>query len=263
MGCGKTHIGVKGIFNGCPLFFPAILNLIWLRLFKCISEENMRSSPKKWLLIGFIIFGLSYSIILFSEAAKTKSETPTSAVEPQSQSQPQSQAAVQTQPQFNSQAQVLPEPNSEDTQGTMIKTVASEHIFKNPGEMIWKSGPDAFPAGAQIVILEGDLHGVGSFTFRLKLPAGYKVPMYWSPSDTRLTVISGSVDLKVIPADGGAGSGGGKMNAGSFVLLPARMQTELTFTDETTVQMSGYGPWEVFYVYANEGPKKIDIGIKE
>jgi quercetin dioxygenase-like cupin family protein len=72
----------------------------------------------------------------------------------------------------------------------------SGHVIVTPADVQWADAP-ALPPGAQFVVLEGSLSKAAPFIFRVKFPAGYKVPAHWHPVTERITVISGTLHLGV------------------------------------------------------------------
>lgn len=62
-------------------------------------------------------------------------------------------------------------------------------------EIKWGPAPPVLPAGAKMAVLAGDPAGTGLVTVRLQMPAGYKIPPHWHPTDEHVTVISGSLAL--------------------------------------------------------------------
>jgi len=55
-----------------------------------------------------------------------------------------------------------------------------EHIMVEPDKLAWKDNP-TLPPGAKIAILEGNPREAGLFAFRLKFPAGYRIPPHMHP----------------------------------------------------------------------------------
>ena len=72
---------------------------------------------------------------------------------------------------------------------------APSHAGVTPRDMKWAPAPPALPPGAQAVVLAGDPGKEGIFVIRLKLPAGYRVPPHWHPSDELVTVLSGTLQV--------------------------------------------------------------------
>src|SRR5262249_22462127 len=54
---------------------------------------------------------------------------------------------------------------------------AEGHAFVTPSELKWTDVP-ALPPGAQIAVIEGPLNEAVPFTFRIKLPADFKIPAH-------------------------------------------------------------------------------------
>ena len=48
------------------------------------------------------------------------------------------------------------------------------------------------PAGAKWAVLEGDPTQAGPFTFRVKVPGGFKMPPHTHPNIEHVTVLSGA-----------------------------------------------------------------------
>ncbi|MBU6510291.1 MAG: cupin domain-containing protein, partial [Gammaproteobacteria bacterium] len=64
-----------------------------------------------------------------------------------------------------------------------------------PEEIQWGPAPPVLPAGAKLAVLAGDPAGTGPVALRLKMPAGYRIPPHWHPTDERVTVISGTLGI--------------------------------------------------------------------
>src|SRR5947209_915068 len=67
-------------------------------------------------------------------------------------------------------------------------TSTTEHKVVNPADLQWGDAPPGLPPGAKLAVLNGDPNKAGSFTVRVKAPAGYKVPPHTHPTDERLTI---------------------------------------------------------------------------
>src|SRR5688572_20600935 len=64
-----------------------------------------------------------------------------------------------------------------------------------PQQMTWGDGPPSLPPGAKVAVLQGDPTKPGPFTIRARMPAGYKIPAHWHPTDENITVISGLFNM--------------------------------------------------------------------
>jgi hypothetical protein len=72
---------------------------------------------------------------------------------------------------------------------------ADDHVVVSADQLKWAPAPPAFPKGAQIAVLAGNPAADGLYVYRLKLPAGYKVPPHFHPFDENVTVISGTFNI--------------------------------------------------------------------
>lgn len=121
-------------------------------------------------------------------------------------------------------------------------TVPSGAIQHDVQHMQWSPAPASMPAGAQIILLEGDPKAEGLFTLRLKLPAGSRLPPHWHPRDERVTVLSGRIGVGF-----GAQFSENQLRyfeAGSYYVNPTPMPHFVFFPVETVAQITGIGPWQ-------------------
>ena len=123
---------------------------------------------------------------------------------------------------------------------------AAEPKILPTAEMQWGEGPHSLPAGAQMVILDGDPKQKGSFTIRLKMPAGYKIPPHTHPTVERVTVIAGTVHLGI--GEKFDESAGRKLKAGDFAVLPAGVPHFAWSPSEAVVQIHSEGPFQRKFV---------------
>jgi quercetin dioxygenase-like cupin family protein len=121
-----------------------------------------------------------------------------------------------------------------------------------PEAIAFKDAPPTLPPGSKVSVLEGNPGAEGMFTMRVRIPAGSAIPPHWHPRQERVTVLAGAVDL-------GFGSVASKdsvtrYRAGSFYLNPPRMVHYLFFPENTELQITGVGPWELMTTDPNEKP---------
>ncbi len=126
------------------------------------------------------------------------------------------------------------------------KSGAAEPTMLVAADLQWRDGPPSLPAGAQMVVLDGDPAKNGSFTIRLKIPAGYKIPPHTHPADERVTVISGAVRLGI--GEKFDESAGREFKAGDFAMLPAGVPHFAWSPSETVLQIHSEGPFERKFV---------------
>ena len=129
------------------------------------------------------------------------------------------------------------------------------HIMVTPDKLAWGPGPPGLPPGAQLAVLEGDPSKAGAhFAVRAKLPAGYRIPPHWHPTDERITVLQGTLGMgvgeKFDPA------AGHELPAGSFAVMPTGVRHFVWAKGETVIQVSALGPFEITYVNPGDDPRK-------
>lgn len=122
--------------------------------------------------------------------------------------------------------------------------LADTPIGITPEAVVWKDGPPTLPAGSKVAVLEGDPRAEGIFTMRVRVPAGATLAPHWHPRHERVTILSGAAELGFgSTADRGATK---RYGPGSFYVNPPRVMHYLFFPEETVMQMTGIGPWELF-----------------
>ena len=100
--------------------------------------------------------------------------------------------------------------------------------------------PPTLP-GAQLAVVQGDPSKAGPFTYRIKMPAGYKVPIHSHKARENVTVLSGV--FSVAFGDKFDQSKGQELHAGGFFSVPAQRPHYAWAGDqETIVQVHGVGP---------------------
>ncbi len=125
----------------------------------------------------------------------------------------------------------------------LLALILTAAIAVTPDAIVWKDGPPTLPAGSKIAVLEGNPREEGIFTMRVRVPAGAKLAPHWHPRDERVTILSGTVELGFgTKADPAATK---RYGAGSFYVNPPRTVHYLFFPEETVMQMTGVGPWEI------------------
>ncbi|MEO6326025.1 MAG: cupin domain-containing protein, partial [Thermoanaerobaculia bacterium] len=97
--------------------------------------------------------------------------------------------------------------------------VAPMHSMVRPGQMKWGPGPPNLPKGVQMVVLSGDPTKAEMSVVRAKMPAGYKIPPHWHPTDEQLTVLSGTLSMGMADTFDPAKST--DLGPGGWALMPA------------------------------------------
>jgi quercetin dioxygenase-like cupin family protein len=137
-----------------------------------------------------------------------------------------------------------------------LGATADDHTVTQPGSLKWGAAPPALPKGAQIAILFGDPAKEGQFIYRLKLPAGYKVPAHTHPNDENVTVLSGTFHIGT--GDKLDETKGEALKAGGYMHMPKGMQHYAWFSEDTIVQLNGVGPSGITYVNPADDPRKTN-----
>jgi len=119
------------------------------------------------------------------------------------------------------------------------------HAMVDAATLKWGDGPPFLPPGVQFAVVSGDPSKAGPFVIRLKMPADYRVPRHWHPADEHVTVLEGSVEFDM---GEGAGRHNATLDAGDYVLMPAKMQHEAHALSASVVQVHGIGPFAITYV---------------
>jgi quercetin dioxygenase-like cupin family protein len=126
-------------------------------------------------------------------------------------------------------------------------------VMLGPGDIKWGPCPPALPAGGQCAILEGNPAEAGPFVVRTRMPAGYRIPPHWHPSDEHVTVISGTVGMgtgeKVDKSMGHA------MAAGSYMVMPKETRHWVWTDAPAEIQVSGMGPFVMNYIDPKDDPR--------
>ena len=131
---------------------------------------------------------------------------------------------------------------------------ADTPVIRSAQEVKWGAPPPAFPAGAKFAVIAGDPGATGLVTVRLEMPAGYKIPPHFHPTDEHVTVLKGSFSL---------GMGDVIDTAHALTLLPggygvalANMHHYAYTTTGATIQVHMQGPFAIIYVTPADDPSK-------
>jgi len=116
----------------------------------------------------------------------------------------------------------------------------------------WGPAPAIFPAGARMAVLQGDPGQAALFTVRLEMPAGYKIPPHFHPTDEHVTVISGT--FLVGMGDSIDVAHATVLHAGGFITAPQGMHHYAVARGRTVVQVHAMGPFALTYVNPRDNP---------
>jgi quercetin dioxygenase-like cupin family protein len=137
-------------------------------------------------------------------------------------------------------------------------TAADEPTLEAPimilGEAIeYGPGPASLPAGAELVVLEGDLAQAEPYTMRLRFPDGYRIPPHSHPVREHITVLRGQLMMGLGETFDEAAVT--PLPSGSFFALPAGDPHYAWVVGDTIVQRHGVGPWGITYVDPADDPR--------
>jgi hypothetical protein len=128
------------------------------------------------------------------------------------------------------------------------------HVMVKPDDVKWGPGPPGLPAGVQVAVLTGNPSKAEPYVLRAKMPAGYKVPPHWHPTDENVTVLSGTLMMgkgeKFDPDSSEA------LTAGSFARMVKEMRHFAWTKTDTVIQIHGVGPFDITYVNPDDDPRK-------
>src|SRR5271166_2735405 len=120
-------------------------------------------------------------------------------------------------------------------------------------EIKWSAAPPVLPKGAMIAVMAGDPAATGFVALRLKMPAGYKIPAHWHPTDEQVTVLSGTFSIGM--GDKLDETKGHDFKAGGFAVAPAHMNHFAWTKAGATIQVNLIGPFELTYVNPADDPR--------
>jgi quercetin dioxygenase-like cupin family protein len=140
--------------------------------------------------------------------------------------------------------------------GSTATSLPASHLAVRPEGVRWTpmssdlmEGTPAFalPEPPQVSLLEGDPSQAGSsFTLRIKLAAGTRVPPHWHPTDEHITVLQGRFSLGM--GDEYDAASLQELPTGSYASMPKGMTHFALATGDTIVQVHGVGPFKSVWV---------------
>ncbi len=130
---------------------------------------------------------------------------------------------------------------------------AGGHVMMGPNDLKWTDVP-SLPSGAKIAVIQGPLNEAVPFTFRVKFPAGYKIPLHTHPAIEHVTVMSGN--LYFAAGDTFDKAKATLLTPGSVAIMPAGDPMFGWTTEEAIIQVHGVGPWGINYLNPADDPGK-------
>jgi quercetin dioxygenase-like cupin family protein len=123
-----------------------------------------------------------------------------------------------------------------------------------PAPRHWGPAPAVFPKGARMAVVSGDPGQAGQFTAELAMPAGYKIPPHFHPSDEHVTVKRGT--LLVGMGDKWDAKAMKPMQAGGSGTIPAKAHHYAEAQGPTIISVTAMGPFMLTYVNPADDPQK-------
>lgn len=128
-----------------------------------------------------------------------------------------------------------------------VGVVPADAIQVREGEGQWQDAPPSLPPGTCMLLLEGHPAREGFFTMRLRIPAGTRLEPHWHPREERVTVLSGLV--RVGFGDHFREEGMTSFGPGSFYLNPPQSHHYVWIVEDSELQLTGIGPWELHLLH--------------
>jgi hypothetical protein len=126
------------------------------------------------------------------------------------------------------------------------------HVLLQPSDLNWSPIGSMAP-GARIAIIEGDLSKDAPFTFRLKLPADYRIEPHVHPAYERVTVLSGTFHFA--HGEEFDASATKALPTGGVGIMPPGAPMFGYTEEETVIQLHGTGPWGIEYIDPAHDPR--------
>jgi quercetin dioxygenase-like cupin family protein len=123
-----------------------------------------------------------------------------------------------------------------------------------PAALQWGPAPAVLPKGAKMAVVTGDPTQAAPFTVELAMPAGYKFPPHFHPTDETVTVKKGT--LLIGMGDTFEADKMKAMKAGETGSVPANAHHFAATRGATVISVSAMGPFAMTYVNAADDPQK-------
>jgi quercetin dioxygenase-like cupin family protein len=123
-----------------------------------------------------------------------------------------------------------------------------------PTALHWGPAPAVFPKGAKMAVVSGDPSKPAMFTIELAMPAGYKIPPHFHPTDEHVTVKGGT--FLVGMGDVLDEKHARVMAAGDSGTISAEMHHFAVARTRSTVEVVAMGPFAMTYVRPEDDPQE-------
>lgn len=144
--------------------------------------------------------------------------------------------------------------------GAAISLAASSAVMAEaPGfvfsqdKLEWRAGPPELPRGAEVAMLFGNPMQGGPYILRMRAPKGYKIGPHKHSGIETMTVLTGVV--RYGQGDSLESRAEKTLAAGGFAATPAETGHWVSFDDDTVIQVTGVGPWNITYLDPRDDPR--------
>ena len=128
------------------------------------------------------------------------------------------------------------------------------HTMAMADKLTWGPAPPGLPPGSMLAVVSGDPSKAGAFTIRGKMPAGWRVPPHWHPTEENVTVLSGTVAMGM--GETWDDKALMEMPPGAFAGMAAGTRHFFLAKTDAIIQVHGMGPFDVVYVNPADDPRK-------
>ena len=138
--------------------------------------------------------------------------------------------------------------------GNALTDPSSSTLSANAVEqkLDWGPAPAVFPAGAEMVVLQGDPSKAEPFTVRLRFPNGYKIAPHTHPTAENVTVLQGTFYAGM--GEQFVESAMQAFGRDAFASIPANHAHYAMARGQTIVQVHAIGPFVLTYVNPADDP---------
>lgn len=149
-------------------------------------------------------------------------------------------------------AKNAPAGNALTAPGTSATPAASVVAAAPEQQLQWGPAPAVFPAGAEMVVMQGDPSKPEPFTVRLRFPNGYKIAPHTHPTTENVTVLTGTFLAGM--GDRFVESEMQAFGRDAFASIPANHPHYAMARGQTIVQVHAIGPFALTYVNPADNP---------
>jgi len=131
---------------------------------------------------------------------------------------------------------------------------ASDAPLSGDKAVKWGPPPPVFPSGAKFAVIAGDPGKTGLVTVRFQMPAGYKIPPHFHPTDEHVTVLKGQFAIGMGDAFDEARAM--VLGPGGYGIAVANMHHYAFAKTAATIQVHMQGPFAITYVNPADDPSR-------